>query len=75
MSEKHKALVLSSFTKPIAVQSLPIPTATPGSAVVRVLGLPIVAYLRGILDNSLQYSLSPLFPVRRFSLLRFLTSN
>ena len=63
MLNTHRALVLNSFTEPISVQNLPIPTAVPGSAVVRVLGLQVIPYLRGILDNSLKYPLTlPIVP-------------
>jgi len=70
MSNTHRALVLNSFKEPISVQTLPIPTAVPGSAVVRVLGLSIIPYLRGILDNSLQYPITlPIVPSKPIRLL------
>ncbi|OCK84337.1 isopropanol dehydrogenase [Lepidopterella palustris CBS 459.81] len=54
----HKALVLSSFDKPISLETVPTPTATPGSAILRVLAAGLPAYARDIFTGKLPYVLT-----------------
>lgn len=44
----NRALWLSSFDKPLELVNLPVPTATPGSAVIKVLNTVLFPYAEGI---------------------------
>jgi NADPH:quinone reductase-like Zn-dependent oxidoreductase len=59
----HRALVLKSTSEPLSLDVRPIPTAVPGSVVVKVLGLSVLPYIHAILDGSLPYPISmPMVP-------------
>ncbi|KAG0646048.1 hypothetical protein D0Z07_7783 [Hyphodiscus hymeniophilus] len=59
----HQALFLSSTTTPPTLQKLPKPTATAGTAIVRVLAVTVVPYMNEILSGVRPYPLSfPLIP-------------
>ncbi|KAE9370729.1 putative isopropanol dehydrogenase [Stipitochalara longipes BDJ] len=59
----YRALVLKSTSEPLSLQVHPIPTAVPGSVIVKVLGLSVIPYLHAILDGTLPYSISlPMVP-------------
>lgn len=59
----QRALVLKSKGTPLSVENVPIPTAGPGSVVVKVLGTYILSYLSSVLDGSAPYQMSlPLTP-------------
>lgn len=59
----YKALLLNSTTSPLSLTSLPIPTASPGSIVVKVLATYILPYHKSVLDGSLPYPLAlPIVP-------------
>lgn len=60
----NRALWLSSFTKPPSLVDLPVPTATPGSAVVKVLNTVVFPYAEEIHNGNLTvYNLHlPLVP-------------
>ncbi|KAL3456382.1 isopropanol dehydrogenase [Aspergillus heterothallicus] len=59
----HKALILHARDAPLTLQTVPLPLATPGSAVVRVLATDIVPYMNEILTNKRPYPLSlPMTP-------------
>lgn len=59
----HRALILTSKTTPLTLQTVPTPSAVPGSIVVKVLGTYILPYLSSVLDGSAPYALSlPLTP-------------
>ncbi|KAH8667450.1 isopropanol dehydrogenase [Tricladium varicosporioides] len=59
----HRALVLNSTSQPPSLETSPIPTATAGSIIVKVLGLSVLPYLSSILDGTLPYALTtPLVP-------------
>jgi len=59
----YRALVLKSTSEPLSIETQPIPTAVPGSVIVKVLGLSIIPYLHAILDGTLPYSISlPMVP-------------
>jgi threonine dehydrogenase-like Zn-dependent dehydrogenase len=59
----QRALVLSSFEKPVSVESIPKPVAKAGEVVVRVLATHLVPYSRKIFDGSSGYPLSlPMVP-------------
>ncbi|KAF2502257.1 GroES-like protein [Lophium mytilinum] len=54
----HKALLLSSLTTPISLQTLPTPSPTPGSATLRVLAAGLQSYTRAIFTGALPYPLA-----------------
>lgn len=59
----QRALVLNSKQTPLSIENVPIPTAGPGSVVVKVLSTYILSYLPSVLDGTLPYSLAlPLTP-------------
>lgn len=60
----NRALWLSSFSKPLELVDLPVPTATPGSAVIKVLNTVIFPYAEEIHNGTLTvYNLHlPLVP-------------
>ncbi|KAF2469979.1 isopropanol dehydrogenase [Lindgomyces ingoldianus] len=59
----YKALVISAFDKPIAVQELPTPTITPGSALINPLYAGLQPYSRAIFTGKVPYPLIlPLTP-------------
>ncbi|KAH8901043.1 putative isopropanol dehydrogenase [Thozetella sp. PMI_491] len=59
----HRALVLHSRSEPLQLETLPLPTATPGSLIVRVLATNIVTYQSEILTGVRPYPLSlPMTP-------------
>lgn len=59
----HRALILKSTSAPVSLETIPIPSATPGSAVVRVLGTYILPYLHSVLNGSLPYHIElPMIP-------------
>lgn len=61
---RNRALWLSSFDKPLELVDLPVPTATPGSAVVKVLNTVVFPYAEEIHNGTLTvYNLHlPLVP-------------
>jgi D-arabinose 1-dehydrogenase-like Zn-dependent alcohol dehydrogenase len=59
----HRALVLKSTSEPLSLDTIPIPTATSGAVVVRVLGSYILPYLSSVVNGTFPYSLSlPMIP-------------
>ncbi|RFU31292.1 hypothetical protein B7463_g5084, partial [Scytalidium lignicola] len=59
----QRSLVLKSTTQPLFLETVPIPEATSGSVVVKVLGTHVLPYLHEIIDGSLSYTLKlPLTP-------------
>jgi D-arabinose 1-dehydrogenase-like Zn-dependent alcohol dehydrogenase len=59
----QRALVLNSRVTPLSLEKVPIPTAVPGSVVVKVLSTYIISYLSSVLDGTAPYQLSlPLIP-------------
>ncbi|KAE8445412.1 hypothetical protein EG329_013425 [Mollisiaceae sp. DMI_Dod_QoI] len=59
----HRALILHSTSSPLSLNTIPIPAATPGSVVVRVLGTAILPYLKDILNGTLPYAITfPMIP-------------
>lgn len=59
----HQALVLTSTSTPLSLQTLPIPTAASGSVVVKVLGTYILPYISSVLNGKLPYHITlPLIP-------------
>jgi D-arabinose 1-dehydrogenase-like Zn-dependent alcohol dehydrogenase len=57
MAESHQAIVLSDFSKPLEVKELPVPIATSGSVVVKVLALYLLDYTKNVLNGKLGYPL------------------
>lgn len=57
LPETHRALVLSSTQKDIdaEVRNIPVPSATPGSAVVKVILASVLPYAREVYDGTRQY--------------------
>lgn len=51
----HQALVLTSTSAPLAVQTCPTPQPRPGSAVVRILAANIVSYARRVYNGDRAY--------------------
>ncbi|CZR65710.1 uncharacterized protein PAC_15610 [Phialocephala subalpina] len=63
MAATHRALVLHSTSSPLSLDTLPIPLATPGAVIVKVLGMTIIPYLKDILDGTLPYTITtPMIP-------------
>jgi D-arabinose 1-dehydrogenase-like Zn-dependent alcohol dehydrogenase len=59
----QRALVLKSKSTPLSLENVPMPTAGPGSVVVKVLGTYILSYLSSVLDGTAPYQMSlPLTP-------------
>ncbi|KAH8779119.1 isopropanol dehydrogenase [Hyaloscypha finlandica] len=59
----YRALVLKSTSEPLSLDVRPIPTAVPGSVIVKVLGLSVIPYMAAVLDGSLPYAISmPMVP-------------
>lgn len=59
----HRALVLSSFDKPLSLETVSRPKAEAGQVVVRVLAISLVPYMQEILNGTLAYPLSlPITP-------------
>lgn len=64
MAQKfQRAVILSSANTPLAVQDAPIPVPGPGSAIVRILATPILAFMSEVLSGKRPYPMSfPLTP-------------
>lgn len=59
----QRALVLSSFDKPLSLETVPRPKAESGQVVVRVLAVSLVPYMQEVLNGKLSYPLSlPIIP-------------
>ena len=59
----QRALVLTSRGTPLSLENVPMPSAVPGSVVVKVLSTYILSYLSSVLDGTAPYALSlPLTP-------------
>jgi NADPH:quinone reductase-like Zn-dependent oxidoreductase len=59
----YRALVLKTTSEPLSLDVRPIPTAGPGSVVVKVLGLSVLPYLHAIINGSLPYKITmPMVP-------------
>ncbi|KAJ6151222.1 isopropanol dehydrogenase [Penicillium chermesinum] len=59
----HKALVLHARDKPLVLENVPLPVASTGDAIVRVLAADIVPYMGDVISNKRPYPLSvPLTP-------------
>ncbi|KAJ0417257.1 isopropanol dehydrogenase [Aspergillus carlsbadensis] len=59
----HKALVLHARDAPLALETVPRPTASTGDAIVRILAADIVPYMSDVLTNKRPYPLSlPMTP-------------
>lgn len=64
MAQKtYRAVIHSSVDTPLAVQDVPIPIPGSGSAVVRILAVPILAYMSEVLSGRRPHPMSlPLTP-------------
>jgi len=64
MAQKtHRVVIHSAVNTPLAVQDAPIPIPGPGSAVVRILATPILAYMSEVLSGKRPFPMSlPLTP-------------
>lgn len=59
----HKALVSTGYNKPLELQTVPTPTATPGTAVIQVLSTFVLSYMKDVLSGARSYPLTfPLTP-------------
>jgi NADPH:quinone reductase-like Zn-dependent oxidoreductase len=59
----HRALVLHSFLSPLSPETRPIPTPTPGSAIIKALATYILPYQREVSTAARPYTLTlPLVP-------------
>lgn len=59
----QNALVQEEYGKPLIVKSMPIPKATSGSVVVKVLYAPIISYMRDVYNGRRKYKYAtPLVP-------------
>ncbi|CAG8952666.1 hypothetical protein HYFRA_00008908 [Hymenoscyphus fraxineus] len=54
----HKALLLTSTSKPPTIQTLPTPTAIPGSALIRIHAVNLISYMPAIYSGRRPYPLS-----------------
>lgn len=61
LPETHTALILDAVTNPpsLAANSVPVPTLLPGSAIIRILSTPILAYAGKLYSGALPYPLNP----------------
>lgn len=55
LPQTHSALVVTSVTSPLTVEQRPLPTATPGSAIVRVICSGVVTYSGDIFSGKRKY--------------------
>ena len=55
LPETQRALVVTSTSSPLTVQTLPTPKPSPGSAVVRILAANVISYSRQIYNGERQY--------------------
>lgn len=55
----HRALVLKSTSEPLLLDTRPIPSASTGSVVVKVLGLSVLPYMQSVINGSLHYLIRP----------------
>lgn len=53
---QHKALIFHSTSEPLQVTSQPVPKATSGSAVIRVLATNLLSYTKDIYNGTRQYA-------------------
>ncbi|KAL8660408.1 MAG: hypothetical protein Q9202_006573 [Teloschistes flavicans] len=61
--ECHHAVIHTSPSTPLSVQSVPKPSPGPGSAIVKILATPVLAYTKEVLTGKRPYPLSlPLTP-------------
>ena len=59
----HRALVCTSTSQPLTLETVPTPQPTPGSAVVRVLASGLISYMRDIYNGTRPYPFpSPMVP-------------
>ncbi|KAL2850397.1 isopropanol dehydrogenase [Aspergillus pseudodeflectus] len=59
----HKALVLHARDKPLVLETVPLPSASTGDAIVRILASDIVPYMGEVISNKRPYPLSlPMTP-------------
>jgi threonine dehydrogenase-like Zn-dependent dehydrogenase len=56
MSETQTAAVLPSFTEPLKLETVPIPTPSTGSITVKVLALYVLPYAAKVFDGSIGYN-------------------
>ena len=60
---KQRALVLRSKDTPLSLEEIPVPTATPGSAVVQILGASLPPMARGVITENIPFpKIHPLVP-------------
>lgn len=55
LPKTHLALVQEVKAEPLIVKEIPTPQATPGSAIIKVLSAPVMAYLREVYDGTRPY--------------------
>ncbi|KAI0147139.1 alcohol dehydrogenase [Xylariaceae sp. FL1272] len=59
----HKALVQEVYAGPLVVKTLPTPQPTPGSAIIKIIHVPIVSYIRDVYNGKRKYPYpTPLVP-------------
>ncbi|KAI1266193.1 alcohol dehydrogenase [Xylariaceae sp. FL1019] len=51
----HKALVQEVYAGPLVVKTLPTPQPTPGSAIIKIIHVPIVSYIRDVYNGKRKY--------------------
>ena len=56
LPETHKALCQEAYGAPLTLRDLPTPKPTSGSAIIRVLAVPILSYAREIYNGSRKYA-------------------
>lgn len=62
-AKPYRALVLESTSEPLAITTRTIPTALPGTAIVKVLGTYVLSYLSDVFDGTLPYTITlPMIP-------------
>lgn len=63
LPKSQAALVQSVYAEPLVVKSIPVPEAIPGSAIVKVLAVPVISYSREVYNGTRKYPyITPLVP-------------
>ncbi|KAF2681813.1 alcohol dehydrogenase [Lentithecium fluviatile CBS 122367] len=63
LPETQTALVQTVYVQPLELKTIPVPEAIPGSAVIKIVSVPVISYAHEVLNGSRQYSYTtPLVP-------------
>lgn len=63
LPKTQKALVQEVYGEPLVTKSVPIPEATPGSVLIKIMYAPIISYMRDVYNGKRNYKyVTPLIP-------------